>query len=85
MKEASVDSSLRRRPLTTWEFVSKITDEVILGLDGLSAHDASVDVGRHMQGMAEEEIILCTPRRDQDLRPIRRIAANFYLFGVGDS
>jgi hypothetical protein len=83
--EALVDFALKRRPLVTWVFVSKITDDIILWLDGLRAHDASVDLGRHMQGIGEDELLLCNPRCDQTFRPIRWVAANLHLFGVGES
>jgi hypothetical protein len=83
LKEALVDFTLRRRPLVTLVLVSRSIDDVILGLDGLRARDASLDVRRHVQGMGGEEILLYISRCDQALRPIRWVAAN--LFGVGDS
>jgi hypothetical protein len=41
-KEGLVELTLGQCPLTTWVFVTKITDEIILGLDDLCAHNASM-------------------------------------------
>jgi hypothetical protein len=46
--EALVTMILGRCPLTTWVFVANITDESILGLDVMQAHDTSVDLRCHM-------------------------------------
>jgi hypothetical protein len=48
VKEALVELNLGRRALRIWMFVAEITYEFILGLDGLRAYDASVDLRRHL-------------------------------------
>lgn len=53
LKEALVELTLGQCPLTTWLFVTKVTDEFILGLDVLCAHDASMDL-RCMLRLREE-------------------------------
>jgi hypothetical protein len=45
-------------------------------LDSLSAHDTSMDMGHHVQQMAEEKVLLCTPdathtKGSSELMPIR--------------
>jgi hypothetical protein len=47
---------LRRLPLTTSLFVASITDEFILELDVMHAHDASVDLRRHMMWLSDEAV-----------------------------
>jgi hypothetical protein len=42
MKEAFIRLTLAWCPLTTWMFVACIADEVILGLDVMHSHDASM-------------------------------------------
>jgi hypothetical protein len=44
-----------------WVFVTNITSEFILGLDILRAYDASVELGRQMLCLAEEEVSLWSP------------------------
>jgi hypothetical protein len=64
LKEAFVTLTLWRRPLGIWVFVADITNELILGLDVLRAHDASVDLGRQMLPLGEEEVSLWSPSLD---------------------
>jgi hypothetical protein len=42
-------------------FAAEITDEFILGLDVLQAYNASVDVGRHLLRLGQEEVTLWRP------------------------
>jgi hypothetical protein len=53
--------NLRRRPLKIWVLIANITNEFILGLDILCAYDASVDLGRKMLHLSEEEVTPCNP------------------------
>jgi hypothetical protein len=46
LKEAFLTLTLGRHPLKIWGFVADITNEFILGLEVLSAYDASVKIGR---------------------------------------
>jgi hypothetical protein len=56
MKVALEQLTLGQRALKIWVFVADITDEFILGLDILRAYDASVDVGRHVLRLGQEEM-----------------------------
>jgi hypothetical protein len=42
----------------TWVFITNITDEFNLGIDTMHAHDASVDLRRHMLWLGDEEVPL---------------------------
>jgi len=44
-----------------WVFVAEVTDEFILGLKFLWAYDASVDLGRHLLRLGQEEVTLWGP------------------------
>jgi hypothetical protein len=59
-KKVLLPLNLGRCQLKMWVFVANITDELILGLDKLSAYEASVDTGRQKLRLAEEEISLCS-------------------------
>jgi hypothetical protein len=61
LKEALVELTLRQRALRIWVFVAEVTDEFILGLDFLRAYDASVDLGRHLLRLRQEEVTLWRP------------------------
>jgi hypothetical protein len=61
LKEVYVTLTLGRLPLKVWVFVANITNEFILGLDILHAHDATVDIGRRTLRLAEEEVSLWSP------------------------
>jgi hypothetical protein len=61
LKEVSLTLTLGWRPLKIWVFVANITDELILGLDILSAYNASLDIGRQTLQLVEEEISLWSP------------------------
>ena len=61
LKEALVELTLGRQALRTWVFVAEVTDEFILGLDVLRAYDASVDIGRHLLRLGQEEVTLWRP------------------------
>jgi hypothetical protein len=58
MREAHVELTLGLRPLRIWVLVTDITDELILGLDVLRDCNASVDVGRRVLRIGEEEVSL---------------------------
>jgi hypothetical protein len=62
MREAHVELTLGRRPLRIWVLVADNTDELILGLDGLRDCNASVDVGRRVLWIGQEEVSLWNPR-----------------------
>jgi predicted aspartyl protease len=56
VKEALVELTIGRRTLRSWVFVADITDDLILGLDILRAYDASVDIGRRMLRLGQDEV-----------------------------
>jgi hypothetical protein len=56
VKVALVKLTLGQWALKIWVLVADITDEFILGLDMLRAYDASVDVGRHVLRLGQEEM-----------------------------
>jgi hypothetical protein len=55
-KEAHVDLTLGQRTLNSWVFVADIKDDFILGLDIRRAHDASVDIGRRLLRLGQDEV-----------------------------
>ena len=61
LREALVELTLGQRALSIWVFVAEVTDEFILGLDVLRAYDASVDLGRHLLRLGQEEVTLWRP------------------------
>jgi hypothetical protein len=56
VKEAHVDLTMGRRTLRSWVFVADIKDDFILGLDILRAHNASVDIGRRVLRLGQDEV-----------------------------
>jgi hypothetical protein len=56
VKEARVELTIGRRTLRSWVFVADITDDFILGLDILRACDASVDMGRRVLRLGQDEV-----------------------------
>jgi hypothetical protein len=48
--------TMGRRTLRNWVFVADITDDFILGLDILWAYDASVDIGRRVLRLGQDEV-----------------------------
>jgi hypothetical protein len=56
MKEAHVELTMGQSTLRSWVFVADIADDFILGLDILQAHDASVDIGRHVLRLDQDEV-----------------------------
>jgi hypothetical protein len=56
VKEAHVELTMGRRTLSSWVFVADIKDDFILGLDILRAHDASVDIGRRVLRLGQDEV-----------------------------
>jgi hypothetical protein len=56
VKEAHVELTMGRRTLRSWVFVADIADDFILGLDILRAHDASVDIGRRVLRLGQDEV-----------------------------
>jgi hypothetical protein len=61
VKEALVELTLGQRALRICVFVAEVTDEFILELDVLRAYDASVDLGRHLLRLGQEELTLWRP------------------------
>jgi hypothetical protein len=55
-KEAHVELTMGRRTLRSWVFVADIKDDFVLGLDILRAYDASVDVGRRVLRLGQDEV-----------------------------
>jgi hypothetical protein len=60
-EEALVELTLGRRALEIWVFVAEAMDEFMLRLDVLRAYNASVDLGRHMPQLGQEEVTLWRP------------------------
>jgi predicted aspartyl protease len=56
VKEAHVELTMGRRTLRSWVFVADIKDDFILGLDILRAYDASVDIGRRVLRLGQDEV-----------------------------
>jgi hypothetical protein len=56
VKETHVELTLGQRTLRSWMFVADIKDDFILGLDFLRAHDASVDIGRRVLRLGQDEV-----------------------------
>jgi hypothetical protein len=54
--------TLERRSLRTWVFSAKITDEFILWLDGLHAHDVFMDLRCHVLQLGKYKLPLWHPR-----------------------
>jgi hypothetical protein len=70
VKEALVELTLGLCALRIWVFVVDTTDEFIVGLDVLWAYDVSVDLGRHVLRLAQEEVTLWSPgTRRRSSRP----------------
>ena len=59
--EALVELTLGWRALRIWVFVAEVTDELILHLDVLWAYDTSVDLGRNLLRLGQEEVMLWRP------------------------
>jgi hypothetical protein len=57
-----VELTLGRRPLRIWVLVADIKDKLILGMDIVRDCNASVDVGRRVLRIGEEEVSLWNPR-----------------------
>jgi hypothetical protein len=57
VQEARVELTLGRRTLRIWVFDAEITDDYILKMDILRAYDASVDVGRHVLQLGQDEVL----------------------------
>jgi hypothetical protein len=56
MKDAHVELTMGQRTLRSWVFVADIADDFILGLDIQRAHDASVDIGRRVLRLGQDEV-----------------------------
>jgi predicted aspartyl protease len=56
VKEAHVELTMGRRTLRSWVFVADIKDDFILGLDFVRAYDASVDIGRRVLRLGQDEV-----------------------------
>jgi hypothetical protein len=61
LKEVFLTLTLGRHPLKIWVFITSITNKFILGLDIMRTYNASVDQGRQMLLLAEEELSLWSP------------------------
>jgi hypothetical protein len=83
LKQELVKLTLGQRPLITWVFVANITDEFFLGLDVLRTHDASVDLGRRVLRLGDEEVSLWRPEVDRFHPPIRRATTTRYQHSGG--
>jgi BMFP domain-containing protein YqiC len=57
-KRSLVEMTLGPIPIRFWAFVANIVDEFILGLDVLHTYSASVDLGRRVLRLAQEEVAL---------------------------
>jgi hypothetical protein len=71
------DSEPKAASLKIRGFVADIASEFILGLDILSAYDASVDIGRQTLRLAEEEVSLWSSRAG--LRPSTLVLAKDHV------
>jgi hypothetical protein len=56
VKEAYVELTMGRRTLRNWVFVADIKDDFIPGLDILLACDASIDIGRRVLRLGQDEV-----------------------------
>jgi hypothetical protein len=56
VKEARVELTIGRRTMRSWVFVTDIKDDFILGLDILRAYDTSVDLGRRVLRLGQDEV-----------------------------
>jgi hypothetical protein len=56
-------------------FVSDIKDDFILGLDTLRAHDASVDIGRRVLRLGQDEVPVRETPTDATHRESQELAA----------
>ena len=61
VKEALLELTLGRSTVRLWVFVARVAEEVILGLDALRSHDATVDVGRRILRLGRDEVTLRGP------------------------
>jgi hypothetical protein len=71
-KRALVEMTLGQVPIRIWAFVASIVDEFILGLDFLRAYSASVDLGRRVLRVGQEEISLCSPPAEPPSSPFMK-------------
>jgi hypothetical protein len=61
LEEVFLTLTLVQRPLEIWVFITRIPNECVLGLDVVRTYSASVDLGRQMLPLAEEEVLLWSP------------------------
>jgi hypothetical protein len=54
--------TLVQHPMTTWMFIANSADELILGLDALQAHNASVDLRQNVLRLGDEAATWCHGR-----------------------
>jgi hypothetical protein len=64
LKEVFLTLTQGQHPLKICVFIASITNEFILELDILHAHNASVDLRHQMLGLAEEEVFLWSRRTE---------------------
>jgi hypothetical protein len=70
-KEAHVELTMGQRSLRSWVFVANIKDDFILGLDILRAHDASVDIGRRVLRLGQDEELVREASTASELKRAR--------------
>jgi hypothetical protein len=58
LKKALVDLALEQSTLCIWLFITKITDQFILGLEILRAYDTVTDLKHSVLQMGQEEVLL---------------------------
>jgi hypothetical protein len=56
VKKAHVELTMGQRTLRSWVFVADIADDFLLGLDILLEKDASVDIGRRVLRLDQDEV-----------------------------
>jgi hypothetical protein len=73
VREANVELTMGQRTLRSWVFVADIADDHILGLDILRAHDASVNIGRRLLRLGQDEVPVRQTRTESASKRTRPI------------
>jgi hypothetical protein len=73
VKEAHVELTMGLRTVRSWVFVADIKDEFILRLDILRARDASVDIGRRVLRLGQDEVPVREASTASELKRVRPI------------
>jgi hypothetical protein len=71
VKEAHVELTMGWRTLRSWVFVVDIKDDFILLLDILRAYDASVDIGRRVLRLGQDEVPVRETPTESELKRTR--------------